>query len=346
MGRIDQSPAELAAAKDSLDHALALDPNLPETHLALGYYHYYGEGDFTAALAEFQQAEQGRPNGVDAILAIALSQRRLGHWDEAINGFRRAIELDPRNVDCSHTLAVTYICLRRFSEAVATADHVLLFEPTNRGALSVKVWALWATGDLKSAEPLLTNPGADPFMRGTQALVQRRYAAAIEILSSALGPETKPDVRNDSEKLLLGLSQQRAGDVAAARATYQSAARDFQRNLDRVAPGSFAEAGLRASLGEAYAGLGEAASAVAEGQKAMAIYPSSKDPFQGPDEEEIIARIYALLGDADHAIPMLKRLLQTPYSFPITPVLLRIDPVWDQIRNDPRFQELVAEKKP
>jgi TolB-like protein len=343
---IDQSPAELAAAKNSLDHALALDPNLSETHLALGYYRYYGEGDFTGALAEFQQAEQGLPNGVDAILAIALMQRRVGHWDEAIDGFRRAIELDPRNVDCSHTLAVTYICLRRFPEAVATADHVLVFEPTNRGALSVKVWALWATGDLKSVEPLLANPGVDSFMRGTQALLQRRYDAAIEILSSALADETKPDVRSDPEKLLLGLSQQRAGDVAAARATYQSAARDFQRTLEKVALGSFAEAALRASLGEAYAGLGEAASAVAEGQKAMAIHPTSKDPFQGPDEEEIMARIYALLGDADHAIPMLKRLLQTPYSFPITPALLQIDPVWDQIRNDPRFQELAAEEKP
>ncbi|PYL06932.1 MAG: hypothetical protein DME33_12305 [Verrucomicrobia bacterium] len=343
---IDPSPVPLAAAKDSLDHALALDPNLPETHLALGYYRYYGKGDFTGALAEFQQAEQSLPNGVDAILAVALIQRRVGHWDEAIEGFRRANELDPRNVNGSTLLAVTYSCLRRFPEAVATADRVLVFEPTNRGALSLKVWALWAMGDLRSIEALLANPGADSFMRGTQALFQQRYAAAIEILSSGLAAETKPDPRSDPEKLLLGLSQQRAGDVAAARATYQSVARDFQRKLEKVPPGSFAEAALRASLGEAYAGLGEGASAVAEGQKAMAINPSSKDPFQGPDEEEIMARIYALLGDADHAMPMLKRLLQTPYSSPITPALLRIDPVWDQIRNDPRFQELAAEKKP
>src|SRR5207248_3799320 len=80
---IDPSPARLAAAKDSLDHVLALDPNLPETHLALGYYRYYGQRDFTGALAEFQQAEKGLPNNVDVIKAIALIQRRLGHWDEA-----------------------------------------------------------------------------------------------------------------------------------------------------------------------------------------------------------------------------------------------------------------------
>ena len=148
------------------------------------------------------------------------------------------------------------------------------------------------------------------------------------------------------EKLPLGLSQQRAGDVAAARATYQNAVQDIQRDLEKVAPDSHAEAATHASLGLAYAGLGEAASAIAEGQKAMAMRPTSKDPFEGPAIEENMAAIYALLGDADHAIPILKRLLQIPYGGAITPAWLRLDPVWDQIRNDPRFQELAAEKKP
>src|SRR5207237_3546724 len=88
----------------------------------------------------------------------------------------------------------------------------------------------------------------------------------------------------------------------------------------------------------------EAARAIAEGQKAMSIHPTSKDPFGGPEEEDSMACIYALLGDADHAIPILKRLLQIPYGGAITPGLLRLDPVWDPIRNDPRFQELAAER--
>src|SRR5207302_2614929 len=90
---VDPSPERLAAAKDALDRALALNPNLPETHLALGYYRYYGQRDFTGGLAEFQQAEQGLPNNVDVIGAIGLIQRRLGHWEEAIGGFRRVVEL-------------------------------------------------------------------------------------------------------------------------------------------------------------------------------------------------------------------------------------------------------------
>src|SRR5438445_81584 len=166
---INQSPAELAAAKNSLDHALALNPNLPETHLALGYYRYFGERDFTAALEEFQQAEQGLPNNVDVIRAIALIHRRIGHWDETIAGLRHAVELDPRNIDASLILATTCMVVRRFQEVLTTADRVLALEPTNTKALWMKTWVFWARGDLKAVEPLLANPGIDPLARGVQA---------------------------------------------------------------------------------------------------------------------------------------------------------------------------------
>ncbi|PYK86269.1 MAG: hypothetical protein DME40_16530, partial [Verrucomicrobia bacterium] len=349
----DPSPERLAAAKDSADRALALGPNLPETHLALGYYLYYGQHDFTGGLAEFQQAEKGLPNNVDVIGAIGRIQRRLGHWEEAIVAWHRIIELDPRDVSAYNYLALTYTALRRFPEALATVDRALAWEPANTDTLGLKASVFWAMGDLQAVEPLLANPGIEPLapgvgspVRGVQALFQRRYAAAIEILSSAVAAKTKRGESSDYEKFLLGLGQQRAGDVAAARATYQSAVQDLQRDLEKVLPGSYAAARTHAFLGPAYAGLGEAAPAIAEEQKAMAMRPTSKDPFEGPEMEEYMARVYALLGDADHAIPILKRLLQIPYALAITPALLRLDPVWDQIRNDPRFQELVAEKKP
>jgi tetratricopeptide (TPR) repeat protein/predicted Ser/Thr protein kinase len=342
----DPSAARLAAAKDALDRALALDPDLPETHLALGYYRYYGQRDYTGALVEFRQAERALPNSADVILALAALQRRLGHWDEAIAEQRRAVALDPRNFHASFNLVSTYMMLRRFPEALAEADRVLAWQPTNVGALSTKAEVFLATGNLQAAEPLLlTNPQVDPpFLRAVCPLFQRRYAAAIEILLGALPTETDRVARN-IEKLLLGLSQQRAGDVAAARATYQDAAQDFKRQLEKAAPDSFAASLTHAFLGQAYAGFGQAASAIAEGQKAMAIDPTSKDPVDGPAEEERMAHIYALLGDADLAIPILKRLLQIPYYGAITPALLRLDPIWDQIRNDPAFQKLCQEKQ-
>src|SRR5947208_5828263 len=270
----DPSPARLAAAKDALNHALTLNPNLPETHLALGYYRYHGQRDYAGALAEFERAEQGLPNDVDVITAIALIQRRLGHWDEAIVEMRRAVELDPRNINASRILATTHAAVRRFPEALAAFDRVLAFEPTNRVALGEKVSAFWATGDLKAVEPLVAEPRVDPLLRGLQALFQRRYSTAIEISSKAL-PNT-PEEEKHFALFRLGLSQQLAGDVAAAHATYRQAAQDLQRALEKVAPGTFQEAELRASLGVTYAVLGEAASAVSEGQKAMALDPTSK----------------------------------------------------------------------
>ena len=177
-------------------------------------------------------------------------------------------------------------------------------------------------------------------------MFQRNYAAAIEILSKDLAVEREQ--RDPADIVLLAFSQRLAGDVAAARATYQKAIESFRRELQKVEPDSGFERYARAVLGAAYAGLGEAASAIAEGQKAMALLPSSKNPEFGPRQEDDMARIYAQLGDADHAIPMLKRLLRTQFAGAkfLTPATLRLDPIWDPIRNDPRFQELAAEKTP
>jgi tetratricopeptide (TPR) repeat protein len=208
------------------------------------------------------------------------------------------------------------------------------------------VRVFWATGDLQAVEQLLANPGISPLDRGLQALFQRRYAVAIEIFSSEVAAHTKRGESSDDEKLLLGLSQRRAGDVAAAGATYEKAAQDLRRDLEKVAPGSPAEASLHSALGLAYAGLGEVASAIIEGQKGMALNPTSKNALEGPAQEENMAAIYALLADADHAIPILERLLQIPYGFALTPALLRLDPMFDPLRNDPRFQKLAASPAP
>jgi eukaryotic-like serine/threonine-protein kinase len=339
---VDQSPARWAAARDSLDHALALDPNLPEVHLARGY----NAEDETSALAEFRQAEQGLPNSSDVIEAIARTERTLGHWDEAVANLERAIELDPRDMRASNNLALTYCAMRRFPEALATLDRVLAWDPKNARALLTKSDALLAIGNLKAAEPLLANPELPADRRAMNALFQRNYAAAVEILSRYLAAERQP--RDPEDILELAFSQQLAGDVSAARATYQKGIETFRDQLAKVPPGSYLEAITHTRLGAAYAGLGEAASAIAEGEKAMALVPTSENPEFGPDLEDEMARIYGHLGDADHAIPMLKRLLRTSYGGAtfLTPATLRLDPLWDSIRHDPRFQELIAENRP
>jgi tetratricopeptide (TPR) repeat protein/predicted Ser/Thr protein kinase len=344
---LDQTQQRLASVKDALDHALALAPDAAETHLALGYYRHYGQLDFAGALAEFRQAEQGLPNDLDVTFAIAFVNRRLAHWEEAIVGLRRAIELAPRSIAAYNQLALTYEGLRRFPEALTTVDSLLAWAPTDTSALLQKASILWSMGDLQAVERLLENPGISPRVRGLQALLQRHYAEAAQNLSDAVAAEPRGRLSRKL-KLLLALSQERVGDVAAAHATYLKAAQDFQHELREVMPDSLAEAGAHAALGRAYAGLGEAALAIAEGQRAMALSPTSKYPIDGPDIERDMAQIYAQLGDADHAMPIIRRLSHIPFPDMtpgvMTPALLRLDPVWDPIASDPRFQELVAEK--
>jgi serine/threonine-protein kinase len=334
----------LVAAKDALDHAIALDPNLPETHLALGYYRYYAARDFSGALAEFQLAEKSLPNNVEVLRAIGLIQRRFVQWDEAIAVMRRAVELDPRNLEAAGILATTYIGKRQFSDALAMADHILAVEPSNTHGIEVKTFCFWGLGNLEAVDLVLATPGAPLYLRAHQALNKHHATEAVDMFTKVL-----KDARGDDKKdilLDLGLAQQRAGNVAASKAAYQQAVQGLTQALNNIDKADATHgAGFHSLLGVAYAGLGDAASAVAEGQKGMALQPTSQDPLEGPQREEQMAQIYALLSNADEAIPILQRWIQVPSSTSIAPTLLRIDPIWDPIRNDPRFQELVAEKR-
>ena len=341
---IDSTPTRLAAAKDAADRAVALDPNLPETHLALGYYRYYGLRDFRGAFAEFQLAEKSLPNDVGVLRAIGLIQRRFGHWDETIAVIRHVIALDPRNTEAAGILALSYMAKRQFPDALAVLDHILAFDPSNRQAIEIKAFCLWAMRDFEAADLLLTRPDSSLHLRGHQAITKGHYAAAADFFSKAL----KDAHGGEKREILvdLGLAQQRAGNVADAKATFQEAMREVTQELGTVPADSGPAAELHSYLGVVYAALGDAASAVKEGKKGMAMQPSSEDLFEGPAREEQMAQIYALLGNADEAIPIIKRLVHIASFNSISVGLMHIDPVWDPIRSDPRFQELVAEKKP
>ena len=161
----DPSPARLAAAKDAADRSVAIDPNLPETHLALGYYRYYGPRDFTGALAEFERAEKSLPNNVEVLKAIGLIHRRLGHWNEAIAALRRVVELDPRNTNSAGMLATTYMSVRHFSDALAIADHILAVEPANESGIAIKAYCFWSMGNSEAADAVAASPHADVELR-------------------------------------------------------------------------------------------------------------------------------------------------------------------------------------
>src|SRR6184192_927805 len=190
---IDSTTARLAAAKDAVDHAVSLDPNLPETHLALGYYRFYGSRDFSEALAEFELAEKSLPNNVDVLRAIGLIQRRFAHWDEAMAVLRRVVELDPRNIESASILATTYMANRRFADAIAVADHMFAVEPSNTAAIWIKTTGLWALAKPEAADAVLANPGTDVHLRAHAALNKRHYNEAVELFMQALNSKRLGD---------------------------------------------------------------------------------------------------------------------------------------------------------
>ena len=330
----DATPARLAAAKEATDRAVALDPDLPEVRRALGYYRYRAERDFSGALAEFRAARARAPNDADTIEAVAYVQRRLGHFDEAIAELHHAIELDPRHVMAYQDLAETLGHVRRFPEALAAAESASILQPADAASLRLKANLLWrSTGNVQAVEPLLANSLAMPETRARQFLFQRDYAAAIGVLSKSL-PATTADQHmggylpeRQQLQLLLGLSQQRAGDASAAQAPISRRCKTYSARSRVWLPVPTWRRHCILALGEAYSGLGEADAAIDEGRKATAVIPASKDAGDGPLLEEKMARIFAQLGDADRAINLLKHLLQIPYGYAITPGLLRLDPI-------------------
>jgi TolB-like protein/thioredoxin-like negative regulator of GroEL len=340
---LDHTPARLAAAKEAVDRAITLDPSLPEIHLALGYYRYYALRDYNGALEEFQLAEKSLPNDVGILRAMGLIHRRLGHYDEVIAVMRHAFELDPRNIQSAAILASCYGAKRKFSDAMAVTDHILAIEPTNLRAIFLKLECFWGLGDLEGADQFLAKINAPLHVRAHQAIAARRWAEAADLLSKVWSNKPPADER-PFILLDIGFVQKRIGNIAASKAAYQQAVQEFTQALTKV--GAEGNEDLHTGIGSAYAGLGDAPHAISEGQKAMEIRRTSEDPFAGPMQEEAMAQIYAALGNADESIPILKRWVHVPSYTSIAPTLLRIDPAWDPIRNDPRFQELAAEKKP
>jgi TolB-like protein/cytochrome c-type biogenesis protein CcmH/NrfG len=278
---IDPIPRRLAAAKEALDHAVALNPNLAETHLALGYYRYYGARDFSGALAEFQLAEKSLPNDVEVLKAIGFIQRRFAHWDEVIAVQRRAVELDPRNIVSASILASAYIAKRRFSDALAMADHILAVEPSNAQGIGLKAFCFWGLGNLDAVDEVLANPAAPLHLRGHPALNKHKYAEALNLFTKGL---QKAEGEEKRELLFdVARTQQHLGNVAASKTAYQQVTQELTQALDSADKENiFGLAGYHSFLGLVYANTGDAASAVAEGQKGMAMQPTAEDPFEGP----------------------------------------------------------------
>jgi TolB-like protein/Tfp pilus assembly protein PilF len=338
-------------ARQAVETALTLQPNLGEAVWAKGYYHYACLKDYDTGVRYFEQARPLLPNSRRIPESLAYVERRRGQWDRSESYFTEAERLDPRNVNLLSQHAVSYAGLRRFPEALRKLDQVLNITPDDLDTLAVKANIAQAEGDLSRASALLTP--LHPNAADTQALETQVYQAILERRPGQIIPRlkeilTKPDPAlgylNGELRFWLGWAQEVAGDHAAAQETWRQARRELEPFL-KEQPENFQ---LISDLALTNMGLGDKAAALALAERAIAAIPIEKDPLTGPWPIEILARVAARMGEPDRAIAALQKLLSIPYegalahNVPLTPALLRLDPMFDPLRNDPRFQKLSA----
>ena len=342
-------------ARQAAETALTLQPDLGEAILAKGCYYYACLKDYDTAVRYFEQARHLLPNSSRIPEWLAYVARRQGHWDRSEAYFNEAERLDPSNVYLLTEQAYSYMSLRRFSEALRKLNQVLDISPDDIDTVALQAGVAQAQGDLPRAARLLAplHPNADDTTaleaQVYQAILERRPAGIIPRLKEILAkPDPTLGFYNGQLRFWLGWAQEVAGDHAAAQESWRQARSELESFL-KEQPENYI---LIGDLALTMMGLGDKASALALSERAMAANPIEKDAIRGPVPIEVLARVAAHVGEPDRAIAALEKLLSIPYNgpfannVPLTPALLRLDPMFDPLRNDPRFQKLVASPAP
>jgi TolB-like protein/Tfp pilus assembly protein PilF len=340
----DRTPKRAGLAKETLDRALSLQPDLGEVHFAEGMYSYKVLHDYEKALEAFQKARGHLANRLMAIEFSGYVKRRQGKWDDALRLHAESLELDPRNPLILSEVALTYRAVRRFDEAQALVDRAREIDPQNTQLLAEKAEFSLAQGDAASAGRLMKEvpvDGRDPIVAMAAVrywTMTRQYPEAIRALQKVLkGPENFP-----AEFPLLAANYR--GELAIAQALAATPADvrgDLERSRDelKLARAQGSDLNWNSILLLLISGLLKD-KATLDDVAAQLRQRIESDAFAGPSLEEAVAVGRAHLGEIDAAFTSIKRLLLTPGEGSLTPALLRIDPLWDPLRNDPRFREL------
>ena len=342
----ERTEKQRAVVKDAADNALRLDPNGRDGHSAMGMYLYYCLREYDAALRELEQARQAAPNDASIIQAIGLVKRRQGKLEESIDLQMQGAQLDPLNQDIWANVAWTYRGMRRMAEARTMFDRALAIAPNDRSLMLRRAETHVAEGDLETVARLLEQ-SAPPLGNegyGGHIVVlafQRKYDEAIAKITADL---QKPPVEGTRPTamanvyLSLGELHLAAGRSAEAQPFFQQAEAEL-RQLE--AAGNHGP-DVRATRLAVHAFLGRREEV--ERAAAANVAAQEKDRWSGPRAEEDAARAFCLLGDHERALSLLEPLLSKAYADCVTPALLRLDPIWDAMREHPRFQKLAAGK--
>jgi len=348
-GLIDYSairrPEFLASAKENIDRALRLQPDLPAAHSALGYWYDYGKSDYDAAQTEFKRALDVDPRFFEASVGIAVIALRQGRPDEVIEQLSKLLDVDPRNVRLLRNLAVGYQMKRDYAHVVELSSHAVALDPTNQvDVTNLSMDIIAEKGDIRAAIEVLDAVPTE--LQQNQITVERRarlltlgrdFVAAQQTVES-LPPENWRSAWR--RPLLLGEIHRALNQKEVARKFFEQA-----RTLLIAAIGKDPEEPLtHAELALVDAGLGLSDDALREAGRAIDLQPVEKDAYLGPQWLENLADVNAELGRVDEAIKLLERLVSMPNAGQVASAWgLKLDPTWDALRGDPRFQKLVAE---
>ena len=346
---LDHTPARLALGDGAAQQALRLQPDSGEAHLALAQHFYRGYLDYDRAKAEIALAQRTLPNDPQIFELAGYIDRRQGRWEESTLNLKRALELDPRNFFTLQQIALSYEMLRRYAEMAAVLDQALAIVPKD-----VETRVARALVDLDwHADPrplratieaiLAEDPAAAPTFADnwlTLALCERDSAAAERACAALSDDGVQISALQLSRAFWEGLVARVRGDTVAARAAF-TAARAQQEELVRTQP-DYAPA--LCVLGLVDAGLDRTEDALREGRRAVELLPVARDSINGAHMIEFFAIICAWTGEKDLALEQLATAIQIPGT--LSYGQLKLHPFWDPLRDDPRFDEIVASLAP
>ena len=335
-------------ARALAEQALQLQPDLPEAHLAMGFSYYYGDNNYDAAQKEFEIARRGLPNESEVYLALGAIQRRQGKWAESTANFEKAVSLNPKDNLPLQNLAANYQDLRNFDAANKTIDRGLALDPTAFGLLELKSkLAIFEKGDFSVAEKAFAAVKSIPMTneqklktvnaRADVFVLERKYQEALREAES-LPDDQLALIHPEAlcyKYFLIGFARKALQDEAGARAAFLKTKDLIQEQL-KESPDAEE---MHVQLAKVLAHLGEKDAALAQARRATELRPESKDALGGAEIAAGVAEVHAILGDNDRAIEILDGLLSRPSA--VTVQGLKLNPIWDPLRSDPRFQALI-----